>query len=155
MADNKKILIVDDEEDLCEILQFNLESEGYNIELRLIEGVKHEELVREYRNCDIFIDQISIGWYGTAALEAMAVGRPSCAFIDERYYQYIDYAEEIPVVNINKENVTEQLRNLLDNSEGLHSLGYRSRKFVEKYHDVKNVSKKLKRIYEEKVWGAK
>lgn len=33
MADNKKILIVDDEEDLCEILQFNLESEGYNIEV--------------------------------------------------------------------------------------------------------------------------
>lgn len=29
MIDNKKILIVDDEEDLCEILKFNLESEGY------------------------------------------------------------------------------------------------------------------------------
>ncbi len=25
-----KILIVDDEEDLCEILQFNLEGEGYS-----------------------------------------------------------------------------------------------------------------------------
>lgn len=29
---NKRILIVDDEEDLCEILQFNLESEGYEIQ---------------------------------------------------------------------------------------------------------------------------
>lgn len=27
-----KILVVDDEEDLCEILQFNLESEGYDVE---------------------------------------------------------------------------------------------------------------------------
>jgi DNA-binding response OmpR family regulator len=33
MADNKKILIVDDERDLCEILQFNLESEGFHTEL--------------------------------------------------------------------------------------------------------------------------
>lgn len=33
MQVNPKILIVDDEEDLCEILQFNLESEGYNIEV--------------------------------------------------------------------------------------------------------------------------
>ncbi|WP_289055655.1 response regulator transcription factor [Carboxylicivirga marina] len=31
--DVKRILIVDDEEDLCEILQFNLESEGYETEV--------------------------------------------------------------------------------------------------------------------------
>ena len=28
-----KILIVDDEEDLCRILQFNLENEGYQVEV--------------------------------------------------------------------------------------------------------------------------
>ena len=33
MEGNHKILIVDDEKDLCEILQFNLESEGYNIDI--------------------------------------------------------------------------------------------------------------------------
>ena len=29
----KRILIVDDEEDLCEILQYNLSNEGYNTEI--------------------------------------------------------------------------------------------------------------------------
>jgi DNA-binding response OmpR family regulator len=33
MEENYKILIVDDEKDLCEILQFNLESEGFNIDI--------------------------------------------------------------------------------------------------------------------------
>lgn len=33
MEENQKILIVDDEKDLCEILQFNLESEGFSIEV--------------------------------------------------------------------------------------------------------------------------
>jgi two-component system, OmpR family, alkaline phosphatase synthesis response regulator PhoP len=33
MKGNYKILIVDDEEDLCEILQFNLESEGFVIDI--------------------------------------------------------------------------------------------------------------------------
>ena len=28
-----KILVVDDEEDLCEILQFNLETEGYTVDV--------------------------------------------------------------------------------------------------------------------------
>ena len=29
---NYKILVVDDEEDLCEILKFNLEVEGYDVD---------------------------------------------------------------------------------------------------------------------------
>ena len=33
MSEHKKILIVDDEKDLCEILQFNLESEGFSIDI--------------------------------------------------------------------------------------------------------------------------
>lgn len=33
MKENHKILIVDDEKDLCEILQFNLESEGFSIDI--------------------------------------------------------------------------------------------------------------------------
>lgn len=33
MEKNQKILIVDDEKDLCEILEFNLESEGYEIDV--------------------------------------------------------------------------------------------------------------------------
>jgi len=33
MSDKPKILVVDDEEDLCEILQFNLTAEGFNIDV--------------------------------------------------------------------------------------------------------------------------
>lgn len=130
----------------------NLINEGYDIDFKLVENVTHDEIIREFKNCDIYIDQISVGWYGTAALEAMAVGRPTCAFIDDIYYNYIDYAEEIPVVNITKENVTNQLRNLIENLEVLPALGVRSRQFVEKYHDVKNIFPNLKNIYNEKVW---
>ena len=31
--DPYKVLVVDDEEDLCEILQFNLETEGYQVDV--------------------------------------------------------------------------------------------------------------------------
>ncbi len=33
METNSHILVVDDEQDLCEILKFNLETEGYNVEM--------------------------------------------------------------------------------------------------------------------------
>ena len=32
METNSHILVVDDEQDLCEILMFNLETEGYKVE---------------------------------------------------------------------------------------------------------------------------
>ena len=31
-----KILVVDDEEDICEILQFNLKSEGYAVDVAIL-----------------------------------------------------------------------------------------------------------------------
>jgi len=129
-----------------------LKSEGYKLDFKIAEGITHAQLFKEYQQCDIFIDQISVGWYGTAALEAMGMGRPTCAFIDERYFQYIDYAKEIPVINITRENVTDQLRQLLENKDKLPEIGRKSRSFVEKHHDIRNVTKKLIDIYKNKVW---
>jgi glycosyltransferase involved in cell wall biosynthesis len=133
----------------------SLKNEGYNIDFRLVEDVSHQQLFKEYERCDIFVDQISVGWYGTAALEAMCVGRPVCAFIDERYFQYIDYADEIPAINVTKENISNQLRKVLNKREWLSEMGKRSRAFVEKYHDIENVTKNLINIYKEKVWEGK
>jgi len=131
---------------------YTLQKEGYAIDFKIAEGITHAELFKEYELCDIFIDQISVGWYGTASLESMAVGRPTCAYIDERYFQYIDYYDEIPVINVTRENVTEKLRELINNREKLPEIGRKSREFVEKHHDVRNVTKKLIKIYQNKVW---
>lgn len=129
-----------------------LKEEGFPINWRLVENVNHSTLMEEYQKCDLFIDQISVGWYGTAALEAMAVGRPTCAFIDERYFQYIDYADEIPILKLDKENIVDQLREIIKNKTVFPVIGKNSRVFVEKLHDVNNVSKKLLKIYQEKLW---
>lgn len=132
-----------------------LKNEGYKINFKITEGITHAELFDEYKTCDIFIDQISVGWYGTAALEAMAVGRPTCAYIDERYFHYIDYADEIPVINVTQENITVKLRELIENNDKLPEIGTKSREFVEKYHDVNNVTKKLIDIYQNQVWKSR
>jgi len=130
-----------------------VKNSGYNIEFRLVEGVSYKKLIQEYEKCDIFIDQISVGWYGTASLEAMAIGRPVCAFIDERYTDYIDYKNEIPVINTTKENIYSTLCKLIENSAELPEIGAKGRKFVENYHSVCNVTDKLIQIYQTKLWN--
>lgn len=127
--------------------------EGCNIKLRIVDKVTHDELMKAYTECDVFIDQISIGWYGTAALEAMAIGRPTCAFIDERYFEYIDYGNDIPVINIDNFNIKTKLMELVEKKENLPVIGRDSRAFVEKYHDVRRVSERLLNLYQDKVWN--
>jgi DNA-binding response OmpR family regulator len=54
----KRILIVDDEEDLCEILQYNLSSEGYQTE---IAHSAEEVLKRPLENFDLVLLDVMMG----------------------------------------------------------------------------------------------
>ncbi|MGA2406979.1 MAG: response regulator transcription factor [Bacteroidales bacterium] len=55
---NKKILIIDDEEDLCEILQYNLSNEGYYTE---IAHSAEEALKRPLGNFDLVLLDVMMG----------------------------------------------------------------------------------------------
>ena len=50
---NYRILVVDDEEDLCEILKFNLETEGYEVDTAnsAEEALKKDLSVYNLWNC--------------------------------------------------------------------------------------------------------
>ncbi|HBE42939.1 MAG TPA: DNA-binding response regulator [Bacteroidales bacterium] len=55
---NKRILIVDDEEDLCEILQYNLTNAGYRTE---IAHSSEEALKRSLHNFDLILLDVMMG----------------------------------------------------------------------------------------------
>lgn len=58
MENAKKILIVDDEEDLCEILQYNLSNEGYETDIALS---AEEALKKDIGSFDLIILDIMMG----------------------------------------------------------------------------------------------
>ena len=96
---------------------------------------------------DIFIDQIVGGWYGTAAIEAMALGRPTICFLRESYFDHINYGTEIPIINAMPATLFDMLKKLLKENNNLSEIGKKSREFVEKYHDVRVLSRKLISVY--------
>ena len=60
--ENRRLLVVDDEEDLCEILQFNLINEGYDVDVALSAEEALEMIPeREYSLIllDVMMDGIS------------------------------------------------------------------------------------------------
>jgi len=58
MKDQYKILIAEDEEDLCEILQFNLESEGHRVE---IVHSSEEALKKDLKEYDLLLLDVMMG----------------------------------------------------------------------------------------------
>lgn len=124
-----------------------LVKEGYKINFMLVENVTHVELKKKYLESDIFIDQIVGGWYGTAAIEAMALGRPTICFIRESYFDHINYGTEIPIINATPDTLYAVLKKVLNEKMFLPDIGKKSREFVEKYHDVRVLTSKLISIY--------
>ncbi|MDD3080050.1 MAG: hypothetical protein PHH37_13260 [Paludibacter sp.] len=122
-------------------------ADGFKIKILLVENVSHEELKQKYIECDIFIDQIVAGWYGTASIEAMAIGRPTCCFIRESYYEYIDYGDRIPIINASPKTVYDVVKDLLINKDQLPEIGLHSRRFVEEIHDLDKVTERLVKMY--------
>lgn len=126
--------------------------EGYKIKKVLVENISHDNLIQQYKKCDIVIDQVLSGWYGTVSIEAMAIGRPVVCFIRKEYFQYVDYAEKIPIINANPDDLYHVLIDLINNPNEMKQIGERSRQFVEEIHDLKKITDYLIASYK-KLWA--
>lgn len=76
--DIKRILIVDDEEDLCEILKFNLETEGYNVDTA---NSAEEALEREIASYDLLLLDVMMGEISGFRLASMLKKQPETTAI--------------------------------------------------------------------------
>jgi len=123
-----------------------LRSEGIGIELRLVEGVPHNEAKKLYKWADVVIDQLRVGWYGVVAVEAMALGKAVVCYIRDDLKHYLPHP--LPLAVANPENLYHVLKDLALNPEEVRSLGLRGRKYVEELHDAKKVTEILLRVYE-------
>lgn len=121
--------------------------EKYSLEFKLIEGLPRAEVMNLMRQCDIYIDQIIIGMFGLASIEAMSFGKPVVCYINDVMGR--DYPDDLPIVNANPDNLTEQLEILIKDSALRHELGKKSREYIEKYHSEKVTAQKLVKIYDE------
>ncbi|SMO56499.1 glycosyltransferase [Melghirimyces algeriensis] len=122
-----------------------LKEKGLKFEYREVTDLKHRDAMELYKRADIVIDQLLIGWYGVLTVEAMALGKPVMVYIQEDLYQP---SQTIPVENVNPDNLTEKLRNLIQDFDRRKDLSRRGRAYVESVHDVKKVTKKLIGLYE-------
>ncbi len=127
-----------------------LRAEGIPIQLRLIEGLPHAECIRAMSEADVFIDQLLYGWYGGAAVEAMSLGLPTIACIDERDLVWLPpaMARDLPVRHATPDTVKACLLELVRmGAEARRRLGVDARAFVERWHDPRRIVRDVVQCY--------
>lgn len=72
----KRILVVDDEQDLCEILKFNLETEGYEVETA---NSAEEALEMDIASFDLLLLDVMMGGMSGFQLAKQLKGNPMTA----------------------------------------------------------------------------
>lgn len=124
-----------------------LRKDGFDFEFTLIEELPHQEAMQLYQKATIVVDQLLIGAYGHLSVESMAMGKPVVCYIRDDLR--VTYPPDLPIISANPDTVYHVLKSLLQNPGQLRTLGQQGRAYVQHYHDLDQVARKLLQIYAE------
>jgi glycosyltransferase involved in cell wall biosynthesis len=123
--------------------------EGLDVDLEIVEGLHHDEAFRRYAAADIVVDQLNAGWYGTFAIEAMALGKPVLTFLHDEAVRRTQeaFGVEVPLVPVTKDSLRDRLAALARAPDERRRIGAASRQYVERVHNAERVADRLIEIY--------
>ncbi|MDQ6695220.1 MAG: glycosyltransferase [Chloroflexota bacterium] len=122
-----------------------LKSAGYPVELLMLEGVPHSDVVHFCGLADIAVDQLMIGAYGTVSIEMMAKGVPVVCRIRDDLRPY--YPADLPLLSAGPDDVYDVLERLLSAPKRWADLGTRGIEYVTREHEMHRVARKVLDLY--------
>ena len=125
--------------------------DGLDVELRIVEGLHHDEALARYRDADIVVDQLNAGWYGLFAIECMALGKPVVTYLHDEAVRRTEEAYDlsVPIVRATAATLRDRLEELVEmGPAGREEIGQASRAYVEQVHDLERVTDRLVGLYE-------
>lgn len=125
-----------------------LQSEGYDLELDLIEKVSWSECLRRKATADIYYDQTQLG-YGNNAIEAWGMGIPVIAGASESTLAEMRkrFSNELPFFQSSEAGIYDSLKALLLSPDLRAEYSERGLNHVRRFHDQKVVVEQLKDVY--------
>jgi hypothetical protein len=127
-----------------------LQREGFDCSLTLVEHQTNADALAALRGHDVLLDQLRVGWFGAAAIEAMAMAKPAVAYLhpDDKARMSRGYALALPIIEASPHAVVDTLRAVISQQRSkLPELGLKSRHFVETWHAPEVIAKKMLDAY--------
>jgi hypothetical protein len=137
-------------DELKEIYQDKIELilPGRDEKNRKIYSMTRYDLLETFKETDIVIDQMLIGWYGLKSIEALASGCEAVCYIEKDFERYFE--KDNPIINANILNLKDILVNLINklivSNNRLQRLD-KNRSFVFRYHHIDMHKDFLKKIW--------
>jgi glycosyltransferase involved in cell wall biosynthesis len=124
----------------------------YPLRIVLVERRSHAEALDIYRQADLVIDQVLVGWYGSVAVEAMKMGKPVAVYIREEDLSFIPepMAKDLreAVIQIDPFSMEAVLEEYLQNPKLLSLKSEAGQAYVHRWHDPLYVASLTKAVYE-------
>lgn len=120
------------------------------LQVGLINRVQRRQALWYISQCDVYFATFLYG-PGLASYEAMAFGKPvlvGCT-ADELAAQREVIGRELPFIHVTPQTCGKWLRDLVADPGLRHEWGERGRRYIEKFHDLPQVVKRLKKLYEQ------
>ncbi|GBD94759.1 hypothetical protein BMS3Abin05_02371 [bacterium BMS3Abin05] len=115
----------------------------FPVEIVLIEGLSHREALNRKRSCALFVDQIGDLGYGINALEALAMGIPTATSLVKGFAAV---CPDHPFIDVTDQKIEEKLLPFLEDPDLRRRKGIEGRRWLEKYHDARNVVRKIHQL---------
>lgn len=118
-----------------------LQNEGHDIELVNVTDKNSNEVRFIQAKCDVILDQLIYGWWGSTGVEGMALGKPVICYLRAEWKQnflenYHEY-QDLPVIEANAENIYDVLLSILKDRSILERASEKSIDFSRKHFDPK------------------
>lgn len=118
-----------------------------DFEYRSMTGVTYDKAMQAMAECDIYIDQLVLGVFGLAAIQAMAYGKPVVCYMLPAMRAALP---DMPIIDATQENLPEVLERLIKNPQLRYEIGLKSRAWVEQHHNAHKIAGELIKIYTER-----
>ncbi|MFZ1680392.1 MAG: hypothetical protein WAT70_05175 [Rhizobiaceae bacterium] len=124
---------------------------GRPLTFEVVERRSRDEALAAIARADIVIDQMVLGWYGAAAVEACYMGKPLVTYISDAQAAAApaELVADLPFVRAGHANLADVLDGLRQSPEQLAALGPLSRAFARKWHDPLVVARQSLALYED------
>ena len=91
-----------------------IKSDGLKIKYIEATNLSSQEVEILYAKCDIFIDQLIIGWYGASAVKAIKYNKLTVCYIDKNYIKH-SKIKALPIVNADRKTLYRVLKDVISN----------------------------------------
>lgn len=133
-----------------------LKAEGHQVRLIFATGIRNLDVRYLQSQCDIIVDQLNYGRYGSQAREGMMLGKPVICYINKHEVAGaapLNILDECPIQSASENTVYDVLKELVPDRSKREEIGRVSRAYAVKWHSPDACAERYEKVYDAMLAG--